>query len=197
MSPSAWMGGMEQEVRERLERGDVAEAATFAIRALGPSVLRFLHALLQNEADAFDAFSEFSERLWRGLAEFRGDGTLRAFAYRIAARAAYDVRDDAWHRRARRLATREVSMLVDEVRSRTFERVERQRTALDALRESLTLTDRALLALRVDQGLSWAEVAEALSTDAEPLGTDAVQKRFERLKAKLQRLARERGLIAG
>jgi RNA polymerase sigma factor (sigma-70 family) len=190
------MGGeLEREVGERLARGDVADAATVAIRALGPQVLRFLHYLLRNEADSFDAFSEFSERLWRGLSEFRGEGSLRAFAYRIAARAAYDVRDDAWHRRAQRLPTREVTALVQEVRSRTFERVERARTALDVLRESLPLSDQALLVLRVDQGLLWIEVAMALSSDGEPLTEDAAMKRFERLKTRLQKMARESGLI--
>jgi RNA polymerase sigma-70 factor (ECF subfamily) len=103
------------------------------------------------------------------------------------------VRDDAWHRRAQRIATREVSALVLEVRSRTFERVERERSALDGLRESLPLADQALLVLRIDQGLSWAEVAEALSTESEPLNELAALKRFERVKARLQRMAREQG----
>src|SRR5512140_3101533 len=103
--------GVESAVRDHLARGDVAAAATAAIRGLGPHVLRFLLYLLRNDADAFDAFSEFAERLWRGLPDLRPDGSLRAFAFRIASRAAYDVKDDAWHRRGRRLLTREVSIL--------------------------------------------------------------------------------------
>jgi RNA polymerase sigma-70 factor (ECF subfamily) len=186
---------VDTAVRERLAVGDGAGAATVAIRALGSDVNKFLHYLLRNEADALDAFSEFAERLWRGLPELRADGSLRAFAFRVASRAAYDVRDNAWRRRGRRLLTREVSILVDEVRSRTFERVERDRVALDQLRDALPLPDQVLLVLRIDQGLSWTEVAEALSAEGEAVTADAALKRFERLKARLQRMAREQGLL--
>ena len=186
---------LEREVRELLAAGDAAAAASVALRELGPAVLRFLTYLLHNEADALDAFSEFAERLWRGLPAYRGEGSLRAFAFRLASRTAFDVRDDAWHRRGRRLMTREVSRLVDEVRSRSFVRVERERAALERLRDSLPVPDQALLALRIDQGLSWPEVAEALSSDGEAITADAVIKRFERLKARLQKLARAQGLL--
>jgi RNA polymerase sigma-70 factor, ECF subfamily len=187
---------LELQVRERLDSGAVGDAAALAIRGLGPSVLRFLQYLLHNEADALDAFSEFAERLWRGLPDFRGEGSLRGFAFRMASRCAFDVKGDAWHRRAQRLLTREVSQLVDEVRSRTFERVERARTALDALRDELPVTDQALLALRIDQGLSWSEVAQVLSGEGTAVTPDAAEKRFERLKGRLQKMARARGLLA-
>ncbi len=186
---------LETAVRARLADGDGAGAATVAIQALGSDILGFLLYLLHNEADALDAFSEFAERLWRGLPELRADGSLRAYAFRVASRAACDVRDDAWRRRGRRLLTREVSILVDEVRSRTFERVERDRIALDRLRDALPMTDQVLLVLRIDQGLSWTEVAEALSAEGEAVTPDAALKRFERLKARLGRMAREQGLI--
>ncbi len=186
---------LETAVRDHLARGDAGAAATLAIRSLGPQVLRFLLYLLRNDADAFDAFSEFAERLWRGLPELRPDGSLRAFAFRIASRAAFDVKDDAWHRRGRRLLTREVSILVDEVRSRSYERVERERVALDRLRDALPLADRVLLVLRIDQGLGWPEVAEALSGEGAPVTADAALKRFERLKGRLQKMAREQGLL--
>ncbi len=186
---------LDREVREHLARGDTGAAATVAIRRLGPQVLRFLVYLLKSDADAFDAFSEFAERLWRGLPELRPDGSVRAFAFRIASRAAFDVKDDAWHRRGRRLLTREVSILVDEVRSRSYERVEHERRQLDRLRDGLPLADRILLVLRVDQGLGWPDVAEALSAEGAPVTADAALKRFERLKARLQKLAREQGLL--
>lgn len=186
---------VEREIRERLASGDVATAATVAIRELGPAVLRFLVYLLREEADALDAFSEFAERMWKGLPAYRGEGSLRAFAFRLASRAAFDVRDDAWHRRGRRLMTREVSLLVDEVRSRSFVRVERERAALDRLRDALPVPDQALLALRIDQGLSWPEVAAVLSSDGEDVSPDAVIKRFERLKARLRKMATAQGLL--
>jgi RNA polymerase sigma-70 factor (ECF subfamily) len=66
---------------------------------------------------------------------------------------------------------------------------------LRLLRASLDPEDRTLLALRIDRALEWDEVAAVLSTDASPVNAAALRKRFERLKAKLARLAREQGLI--
>ncbi len=63
------------------------------------------------------------------------------------------------------------------------------------LRESLDREEQTLLILRVDKAMAWEEVAEVLRTDGEPATTAALRKRFERLKEKLGRLAREQGLI--
>ena len=48
--------------------------------------------------------------------------------------------------------------------------------------------------LRVDHRLSWAEIAEVVSGEF-PVIEATLRKRFERLKARLARLARERGLV--
>jgi RNA polymerase sigma-70 factor (ECF subfamily) len=73
--------------------------------------------------------------------------------------------------------------------------VERQRQALDKLRESLEVDDVSLLALRIDQKLSWAEIAEVVSSGGERVEAAALMKRFERLKARLARKAKDQGLI--
>ena len=57
------------------------------------------------------------------------------------------------------------------------------------LREELTEEEQTLLILRVDRNLDWREVADILEIE-EP----ALRKRFERLKDKLRRLAKERGI---
>jgi len=67
--------------------------------------------------------------------------------------------------------------------------------ALEKLREALTLEERSLLALRVDQELSWAETAAVLAREGEAVEPNALMKRFERLKERLGRLAKERGLV--
>ena len=63
------------------------------------------------------------------------------------------------------------------------------------LYESLDSEERTLLSLRVDKAMPWEEVAEVMRADGEPATTDALRERFERLKEKLGRLAREQGLI--
>jgi RNA polymerase sigma-70 factor (ECF subfamily) len=185
----------EAEVRERLAAGDAAGAATLALRALGPSILRYLRSLLRDEETAREVFSRFAESLWRGLPGWRGEASLRGWAFRLAYHAALDRRDEAWARRGRRLETGEASRLAEELRTKTAVRVERQRAALDELRAALSEEDRSLLALRVDQELSWAEIAEAMSASGGPVQPAALMKRFERLKARLAELARDAGLV--
>jgi len=193
------MGGMdadtERRVLELLAMGDVRSAATEAIRGLAPEVLRFLRALLRDEADAADAFSEFAEHLWTGLGAFRGEASLRTWALRLARNAALNLRDEAWRRRGRPFATGEASALAEDLRTKSFVRVERQRAALDKLREALSMGDRMLLVLRVDQGLSWKEAAEVLAADGETPDVNALTKRFERLKDRLAKMARDEGLL--
>jgi RNA polymerase sigma-70 factor (ECF subfamily) len=186
---------LEDEVRGALAAGDPARAATAALRGLGPGVLRYLRSHLRDEAAATDAFSVFAEHLWKGLPEFRGEATLRGWAFRLAHHAALNVRNEAFRRRGRRLETTEASKIAEEVRTRTFVRVERERQALEELRAALSEDDRALLALRVDQKLPWAEIAEALAAGGEPIDPATLMKRFERLKGRLAAMARERGLV--
>lgn len=186
---------LDQRIRERAAAGDLDAAATDALRALGPSVLRYLRSMLRDEDAAVDAFSHFAENLWRGLGTFRWDASLRTWAFRLAYHAALNVRDEAWRRRARPFATGEASRIAEELRTKTVIRVERQRRALDALRESLTDEERALLALRVDQGLSWTEIAGVLSPDGKPADPNTLTKRFERLKERLAQMARAQGLL--
>jgi RNA polymerase sigma-70 factor (ECF subfamily) len=186
---------LETRVRALVARGDIRAAATDAIRELGPEVLGYLRSLLRDEDVAADAFSEFAEHLWKGLATFRWTSSLRTWAFRIATNAAADVRGEAWRRHGRRFATGEASNLAEELRTKTVVKVERQRQTLDQLREALSVEERSLLALRLDRGLSWSDISEVLSAEGKPVQVDALMKRFERLKEKLAVRARELGLV--
>jgi RNA polymerase sigma-70 factor, ECF subfamily len=186
---------LEGTIRDRLTEGDVPAAATAAIRGYGPQVLRYLRSILGNEDDAREAFSQFAENLWRGLPEFRGSAPFRVWAYRVAWNVASDMRKQPWRTRRQELATGEASRIAAKVSTSSDEKYERRRRELLALRESLSLEDRALAALRIDQGLSWAECAEALSRDGKVVKENTLTKRFERIKERLGALARKRGLI--
>ncbi len=190
----------EQEVLEEtigglLATGKLEEAATAAIKGYGPQVLRYLRSVLGSDDDSREAFAQFAENLWRGLPEFRGTAPLRIWAYRIAWNVACDLRKQPWRIRRRRLETGEATRIAETVATSTDEKLEARRQDLQALREALSIDDRALAALRIDQGLSWAECAEVLSRDGRVVKANTLTKRFERIKERLGALARKRGLL--
>jgi RNA polymerase sigma-70 factor (ECF subfamily) len=90
----------------------------------------------------------------------------------------------------------EASKIAEEVRSTMSTYAPGGRAdKLSRLRQSLDPEEQTLLILRVDKNMSWEEVSEVLraeGTDSTPV---ALRKRFERLKEKLARLAREQGLL--
>ncbi len=186
---------LESQVREALERGDGDAAATAAIRGYGPSVLGYLTALLKDEDDARDAFSVFAEDLWKGLPGFRGECSMRAWVFRLAWHAASRFARDSYRRRRRPLLTSEAAKLVASVRSRSSILPGGRRERMMKLRESLEPEEQTLLILRLDRELAWEEVAEVLGAEGGPVGATALRKRFERLKAKLARKAKEEGLL--
>lgn len=187
---------LDQQVRALLAAGDARGAAAAALRALAPDLLRLLRSLLRDEALAGEAFSLAAEHLWRGLPAFEWRSSLKTWAFRLAMNAAANVRDDAWRRKGRPFATGEASALAADLRTKTVLRDERHRQALLALRAELTPEEQALLALRLDQGLEWGEVAQVLAAEGGAAPSPAtLMKRFERLKERLGKLARARGLL--
>jgi RNA polymerase sigma-70 factor (ECF subfamily) len=186
---------LEARVRELLARGEDDAAATAVLDAFGPELHRYLRSVLRDEDDANDALSIVFERIWRGLRRLRSGSSLRPWVYRIAFNAALNLRDEAWRRRARRLVTGEASRLAASMRRSSAAREERQADALAELRRELSSEDQSLLNLRLDQGLSWSEIAEVFSGEGDPVRPNALMKRYERLRERLGALARERGLI--
>jgi RNA polymerase sigma-70 factor (ECF subfamily) len=183
----------QARVQQLIDAGDVSGGATEALRALGPEILRFLRSVLRDEEDAADAFSQFAENLWKGLSSFRGQSSLRTWAFRVAWNSAMNLRNDAWHRHGRRFATGEASQIAEEIRTKTVVRVARQRDELEKLRETLSAEDQSLLALRLDREFSWEEIAEILSVGGAPVQALTLMKRFERLKKRLTEMVRKQG----
>jgi RNA polymerase sigma-70 factor (ECF subfamily) len=182
---------LDRVVRERIIAGDGDGAATAALQGLGPPILGWLRAL-HGPDDGDEVFSEFAERLWKGLPAFRGESPLRAWAYRIAWNASHSFRSEAWQRRRRRLETSEAARLAATL-SRSVGAQEEPRLA--RLRQLLPPGDHALLVLRLDRDMGWEEVAEVLSGAGEKVTPAALRKRYERLKERLARLARDEGML--
>jgi len=185
----------DDQIRALLAAGDARGAATAALQAQGRDVLGYLRALLRDEHLASDAFSVFAEHLWRGLPTFRFEASLRTWALRLAWHAALNVKGEAWNRRVRRLRTGEASVLAEQLRTATAVRVDRQRQVLEKLRTGLSDEECSLLVLRIDKALPWQEVAAIMAAEGCAVDAAAVAKRFERLKEKLARRARELGLV--
>ncbi len=188
-------GSLERRVRELVASGDFRAAAGVAIRGLGPEVLRYQWSTLRDEADVCDAHSHWAEGLWRGLPSFRFQCSLRTWSLRLATNTAVNVRNAAWRRRVRRFRTGEASAIAAQTRASSLARVEREARGLEALRRTLSLREQALLALRIDQRLSWEEIAEVLSREGRSVSAGTVCKRFERVKDRLTLKARQQGLV--
>ena len=186
---------LEERLDDALGRRDLDAAATLVIEALGPQVLGYLRTLLRDQEEVEDVFSAFAENVWKGLPTWRREGTLRAWAYRVAWNAASRVHRDPYRRRKERLPTSMASRLARSVAAASRRSVDRRAGELDALRASLTPEEQSLLTLRVDRELSWQEVAEVMAEEGQPADPAALRKRFERLKEKLARAAEAQGLL--
>ena len=190
------MSDLEPRILALLDAGDVSGASTEALRGFGPQVLGYLTAVLRDEDDAHDVFSQFAEDLWRGLPGFRRESAVRTWAFRLAWHAASRYARDPYRKRHRPILTTEASKIAEQVRSTYSTYAPGGRAdKLLKLRESLDTEEQTLLILRVDKGMAWEDVAEVLRADGEPATPAALRKRFERLKEKLGRMAREKGLI--
>jgi RNA polymerase sigma-70 factor (ECF subfamily) len=187
---------LEAKVADLLDAGDLRAAANEAVRGYGQPVLLYLVKLLQNHDAAEEVFARASEKLWRGLPEFRRESTISTWFHRIAWNAARDYRMEARHRRERQAASDELDAAVADVRTATKQYLKTAtRDAFAKLREALDVEDRSLLVLRVERDLPWKEIAIVMSERGRQVDERALRKRYERLKARLKRLAKAEGLI--
>lgn len=186
---------LEERVAALLAGGAQDAAATIVIQALGPGVHRFLGAALGDWALADDAYALFCEWAWRSLPSYRERSRLRIWCFGVAVNAARRVREEPWRRRAQIFSTEGMARLVAHRTSTSAMERERLATGLEAVRAELTEDDRHLLALRLDERLSWPEIEEVLRDGEAAPSAAALRKRFERLKERIGARLRERGLL--
>jgi RNA polymerase sigma-70 factor (ECF subfamily) len=151
------------------------------IRAFNRLVLRYRPRVVElamrytrNTADAEDATQETFIKAYRGLKHFRCESAFYTWLYRIASNCARNLLkvrardslntvdfpdDDAAHpsTRLRELETPEELMLTDDIRG-----------TVNAILESLSEEHRIVIKLREIDGLSYQDIAAAMST---PVGT--------------------------
>jgi RNA polymerase sigma-70 factor (ECF subfamily) len=189
----------EAPIKARCAAGDWPGAATMIVERYGRELLEYLVAIARSEADGADAFSQFTEDLWRGLPRFRWQASARTWSYTLARHALSRLRRDPHRRAGRAIAlddAPEVAGAADKVRTKTITFL---RTAVKdrvaALRDELSPEDQAVLILRIDRKLEWRDVARALADEGEDLDdaeltrrSAALRKRFERIKNDLKKL---------
>jgi RNA polymerase sigma-70 factor (ECF subfamily) len=196
---------LERRVESLLARGELSAAVSAVVEAHGASVYGYLCSLLE-EDDAGDVYSQWAEDVLRGLPGFRFECTLRSWAFKLAWHAAARHRRDPYRARRQRLPSSAASRLPAPAAPSSMLPGGR-RDRLRRLRESLPPEDQTLLFLRIDRELEWEEIAAVLAADGDgaeeppaaeapaPVSAVALRKRYERLKDRLARQAREEGLL--
>jgi RNA polymerase sigma-70 factor (ECF subfamily) len=196
---------LEREIRELSDRGELAGAVERALEGYGPEIMRLMASVLHDYERSRDAFSLFSENLLKGLPGFRWESSFRTWAYRLARNACYQLVNAP----VKREQPVSMSRMPDEAARARSETRPWQRTSVKErfrlLRESLSPQERMLLMLRVDQRLSWQEVARVMADEGEEESLDeaalnrraaALRQQFQRTKAHLRTLAVEEGLVS-
>ena len=191
--------GVEDRIRTQWDRGDLDGAATEAMNSYGPEIYGFLVARMRQEGLATEAFSELGEDLWRGIGRFEWRSTFRTWLYTLARHAALRV-ERAPERRRESVPLSHVSEMVERVRSETAPHLKTEnKEALLELRRELDPDDQTLLTLRIDRRLGWNDIAMVMLDDLAPgdlpSGAARVRQRFQKLKERLRRRAREVGLV--
>ena len=180
---------MSDEARIRLLAvdGDLSAAATAMLELYGGELLGYLHATARADDLANEAYAELCEDMWRGLPAFRWESSLRTWLYTLARNALNQLRRGG--KRTVALSAAPEVAAVARTQTQQFRRTD-VKDAIRELRAELDPDEHELILLRVDRDLAWNDIAEILGGDAATL-----RKRFERAKARLKKLAKERGLV--
>lgn len=196
---------VEATVRAAVAAGDVDGAADIVVRRFGPEILGFLLSVTRDDGLAGDAFSVFCEDVWKGLAKFRFESSLRTWLFTLARNAAS--RTARAPRRKREVPVEGGSVIdhvAQEVRTSTMQFLKTEvKDSVRKLRESLSADDQTLLVLRIDKKLEWDDISRVMLDEAEEATPAALKKkaatlrkRFERVKERLRELAQAEGLLS-
>jgi RNA polymerase sigma-70 factor (ECF subfamily) len=190
------MEDLERVLAAQLAAGELDRAVTTALEVLGPQILGYLAATLRDDDAAYDVFGQFSEEMWKSIRTFRADSSFKTWAYKIVMHSISRYRRDGFRRRGQPLDSAAISAIAADVRSRTprFQQTE-VKDRITRLRDSLDPDEQTLLFLRIDQALSWDDVAEVMSEQGVAVEVAALRKRFERAKHKLRQLAEADGIL--
>ncbi len=195
----------DEAIRALLARGDVDAGVTRLLSMFGPEVFGFLRGALGSEADADEVFAATSVKIWRALASFKWQCSLRTWVYVIARNELARFAKGTRRRNVGRVTSSALDDVVARVRTATNSALGTdKRDRLAALRDELPVDDRTLLILRVDRDLAWEDVARTFLDDGDAPTVEQIKresarlrKRFQLVTERLSRRAREENLLPG
>lgn len=196
------MTDFDDQIQELCGKGDYDRATALALEQLGPSILRYLAARAGDRDLASEAFAVFSEDVWRGMSTFAGRSSLRVWAFAVARNALAQVlRHRGRERRhTEAFTTTLAGRMAERVRTETLAYLRTEtKERFAELRKSLSAEEQTLLVLRVNERLSWDDIARIQldEPDAVSVKREAakLRKRFQLLREKLRDLAEAEGLL--
>ncbi|MEM9192393.1 MAG: sigma-70 family RNA polymerase sigma factor [Myxococcota bacterium] len=154
--------GNADRIQQRIREGAFREATSLCAREHGAAVGRFCMALLGSQGEAEEVAQETLIAAHRAMASYRGDGSVRSWLFGIARRMC-----------ARRIETRvrrerKLRLVHDagsgDVPEDAVERQQRATLVRNAL-EDLKPSERDVVLLRYEAGLSYREIASACGID--------------------------------
>ena len=159
------MEDVERTAKEHLARRDYEGAATVALEAYGPEILGFLVAIHRDRLDAGDVFSAFCEDFWTALPRFRGEASLRTWAYTLARHASAHFFREPHRRRASALSNHpELQELEERIRTRTPSFLGKStRDLVSELRQQLTADEQSM----VTQIRDWIKQSKDATKDGD------------------------------
>lgn len=172
---------VDQQIAALVTAGDIDRAARVAIDSFGPEVLTLLVALLGDEVSAKAVHVSFPDALRQSFATYRGECTPRTWSYLIGNHLA-----QAHIRRTQVGLPPSTTPARSEVvaAAATIDGLERARAALSS-------DDRALLVMRVDRSMSWAEVAQVFLGPELACHPSVVAKKSAYLRKRYERLPQQ------
>jgi RNA polymerase sigma-70 factor, ECF subfamily len=193
---------LDEQIRELCAHGDYEQATTVALTRLGPGIFRYLVARTKDHALASEAFAEFGEDLWRGISGFRGESSVRVWAFTVARNALGQALRQRGRERKRslRFTSSSVARLTEQVRTETLAYLKTEtKERFARIRESLSIEEQSLLHLRVNEQMSWDDIAR-IQFDCPDDATvkrhaAKLRKRFQLLRDKLRQMAEAEGLL--
>ena len=173
---------LEKLIRE----GEHRDATALAARQHGAAMGRLCMALLGNQAEAEEATQEALVAAYRGMAGWRGEGSVKAWLFGIARkvcakRLSKRVRQE---QKLRLVHDAEADAKLPDELVETRRKARRLREALEQLRPS----EREAVVLRYGSGLAYRKVGEACGIEEA-----TARKRVSRALAKLRAILTEEG----
>lgn len=185
----------EQEIRDRITAGD-ATGFDLMVERYAPMLYRYARRMCGDVSEAEDALQETFLLAQEKFKQFRGEGRLRNWLFKITANACLQRHRKRQGRREQELKLSEVLPLYDEPADRepvAWQKnpVEQMLSAemasrLEAAMARVPDTNRSVLILRDVEGLSTREAAQALD-----ISEDAVKVRLHRARAYVRNLLRD------